>query len=123
MGDESFPYCIPDKRDLSSTELALLRFLLRQVDEIDIEACELKVVARCGCGVCPTILLSSSVDEEPVTSSDSQPVVDWAGRAENGTLIGIRLFAKDGMPTELEAWSVDGGDVEGWPPIDAIYPT
>jgi hypothetical protein len=61
------------------------------------------------------------MDDEPIACSDSHAVMDWSERAENGTLIGI--FTKDGKPTELEAWSVDGGDVETWPPIESIQRT
>jgi hypothetical protein len=120
MKKDGFPYCIPDKRDLSEIELALLNHLLPQLQGLTVEANELKVVARCGCGECPTILFGKSIDDEPITSSDSHAEMDWSGRAENGTLVGIGIFTKGGVPTELEAWSVDGGIVETWPPIDAI---
>ena len=123
MKQDSFPYCIPDKRDLTETERALLAYLLKQVDEITVDASDLNVVARCGCGECPTIMFGKSKDDEPITSSDSHAVMDWSGRADNGTLVGIGIFTKDGMPTELEAWSVDGGLVETWPPIEAIERT
>ena len=120
MSEENWPYCIPDKRDLTRAELELLDFLIQQVKEINISVSELKVVARCGCGMCPTILFGRSYDDEPITSKDAERRLDWSGRAENGTLVGIGLFAKDGMPTELEAWSVDGGDIEDWPTPDTI---
>ena len=123
MNENGFPYCIPDKRDLTATESVLLDFLLKQVEGVTVEADELKVVARCGCGECPTILFGKSMDDEPITGSDSHAIMNWSGRAENGALIGLGMFAKDGMPTELEAWSVAGGDVETWPPIDAIQRT
>ena len=120
MKEDGFPYCIPDRRELTDTESALLYFLLKQVDSVSVGAGDLKVVARCGCGECPTILFGKSIGDEPITSSDSNAVMNWSGRAANGALIGIGLFAKDGMPTELEAWSVDGGEVVTWPPIEAI---
>jgi hypothetical protein len=123
MKEDGFPYCIPDKRDLTEIELSLLDYLLKQIDDVTVDASDLKVVARCGCGQCPTILFGKSIDDEPITSRDSQPFMDWSGRAENGTLVGIGVFTKDGMPTELAAWSVDGGDVETWPPIDEIRRT
>ena len=122
LSKSDFPYCVPDQRDLTTVESALLNYLIDQVDDIAVGMSELKVVARCSCGACPTILLGKSINDTPVTSKDSHPVKQWSGRAENGTLIGIGLFAKDGVPTELEAWSVDGGDIEAWPPIDAIRP-
>jgi hypothetical protein len=123
MKENGSPYCIPDKRDLTAIESALLDYLLKQVDSVTVKSDELKVVARCGCGECPTILFGKSMDDEPITSTDSRAVMDWSGRAENGTLIGLGLSTSDGMPTELEAWSVDGGDVETWPRIEAIQRT
>ena len=121
MRQNSFPYCVPDQRDLTRAESELLDFLLSQIDDIEVSANSLKVVARCGCGECPTILFGESVSDDPITSSDSSAVMNWSGRADNGTLVGIGMFIKDGMPSELEAWSVDGGEVENWPPIDASY--
>ncbi|MDJ0758424.1 MAG: hypothetical protein QNJ19_03455 [Woeseiaceae bacterium] len=120
MKEYGFPYCIPDKRDQTEAELSLLSYLLKQVDDLAVDGSGLKIVARCGCGRCPTVLFGRSIEDEPITSRDSQPLMNCSGRAENGTLVGIGLFMKDGMPTELEAWSVDGGDVETWPPIDEI---
>ena len=120
MSEDRPTYWIPDKRDLTRTEFALLEFLIRQVEEINTSVKDLKVIARCGCGKCPTILLGQSLNDEPIYSEDADTRLDWSGRAENGTLVGIGMFAKDGMPTELEAWSVDGGHVESWPPLDAI---
>ena len=45
MNETGFPYCIPDKRDLTATESVLMDFLLKQVEGVTIEADELKVVA------------------------------------------------------------------------------
>ena len=120
MSEDGFPYCVPDKRDLTRAEFALLDFLIGQAKEISVSVKDLKVVARCGCGKCPTVLFGRSFDDEPITAKDADDRLDWSGRAENGTLVGIGMWAKDGMPTELEAWSVDGGDIENWPPLDAI---
>ena len=120
MSEDDFPYCIPVKRNLTRAEFALLHFLIGQAKEINVSVDDLKVVARCGCGKCPTILFGRSFDDEPITSKDAERLLGWSGRAENGTLVGIGMFSKDGMPTELEAWSVDGGDIDNWPPLDAI---
>jgi hypothetical protein len=32
MKQDALPYCLPDKRELTSTELALLEYILPQVD-------------------------------------------------------------------------------------------
>ena len=75
MTEASFPYCIPDKRKLTAKELALLKHLVNQVDGIDIDVGELKVVARCGCETCPTILFGKSLDDDPITRSHSDVVM------------------------------------------------
>ena len=87
MKEDGFPYCIPDKRDLTETELALLTYLLKQVGGVTFDANDLKVVARCGCGECPTILFGKSKDDEPIASSDSRAVMDWSGRAANSGVL------------------------------------
>jgi hypothetical protein len=120
MKEDGFPYCIPHKRELSSTELALLDFLLPQIDDVTVSASALKVVARCGCGACPIVLFGLTLDDEPITCRDSEANMDWSGRAENGTLVGIGIWVKDGMPTELDIWSIDGGDVVDLPPTENI---
>lgn len=99
----------------------MLGFLVDHTDSFTARVDRLKVVARCGCGECPTILFGESLDDEPIIM-DSRIVADWYGRAANGTLVGISLSALNGKPTELEAWSIDGGDVETWPPIDTLEP-
>ena len=120
MRNDSFPYCIPDKRELTSEERCLLKHLADDSIEIANHIDQLKVVARCGCGKCPTILFGESMEAKPITINISYLVADWEGRAENGTLFGIGLFAFNGKPTELEAWSPEGVDIDSWPPISAI---
>lgn len=118
MSKKSFPYCIPHKRELSRVEIELLDFLLPQIAGIDVRPGELKVVARCGCGECPTILFGNSFDDPPIENGGVAKA--WSGRAQNGTLVGILLSEKDGFPTELEAVSEDGGEIECWPSIVSI---
>jgi len=118
MSRTSFPYYIPHQRELSREELRLLDFLLPRVDCIKTRATDLKVVGRCGCGKCPTILFGKSLDDHPIPSAGV--VASWSGRADNGTLVGILLSERDGFPTELEAVSEDGGEIRSWPPIDEI---
>ena len=100
----------------------MLQFLVDQTDSVTARVDRLKVVARCGCSECPTILLGDSLDDEPITGKDSKIVAEWYGRAANGTLVGVTLSGLNGKPTELEAWSIDGGEVETWPPIDTLEP-
>ena len=120
MKDDSFPYCISDKRELTKGERDLLERLADDSIEIANHIDQLKVVARCGCGKCPTILFGESMEDEPITSISSCPAGDWIGRAENGAFVGIGLFTLNGKPTELEAWSPEGIHIVSWPPINTI---
>ena len=123
MKNDSFPYFVTHQRDLTQVEADLLGFMSGQIPTKLSVSEQPKIVARRGCGACPTVLFGRTLDDEPVTSSNSNIVGTWSGRASNGTLVGISLWAKDGFPTELEAWSVDGGEVETWPPLDSIEPS
>jgi hypothetical protein len=118
MSRTDFPYCIPDRRGLTLEEQQLLKHLAADSSEIENHLDRLKVVARCGCGECPTILFGESLDDEPIW--DSESAGDWTGRAANGTMVGIGLFVSGGKPTELEAWSLDGGEIDTWPATSAI---
>lgn len=120
MKESSFPYSVPDRRNLTSDELALLNYLLCALSKSKLDIDDVKVVARCGCGECPTIFFGATQDSEPIPATNSRVRSDWIGRANNGTLVGISLSFLNGQPTELEAWSVDGGEIEDWPSLDAI---
>jgi hypothetical protein len=120
MKKDSFPYCIPDKRDMTIEERSLLKRLANDSVEIANHIDQLKVVARCGCGKCPTILFGKSLEDEPITSIDSHQVGEWMGRTTDGALVGIGLFVHNGRPTELEASSPEGPSIDRWPPIGAI---
>lgn len=121
MKQDSYPYCIPERRELTPVEEELLAFLLSKANLPGVSVDALVVVARCGCGTCPTILFGESFGDDPITSRKSSPVVDLVGRAANGTLVGVVLLAtKEGKVTELEAWSVDGGEIDEWPATTAL---
>ena len=113
----AFSYHIPDKRELTEEERRLLRFLLTGKHALESQIDRLKVVARCGCGRCPTIYFGESLGSEPLTHVTK--VVDYCGLAANGTTVGVTLTEQDGKLARLEAWAVDVGDVEEWPPIEA----
>jgi hypothetical protein len=120
MNRDLYPYFISEQRELTPVEKELLAFLLSKANLPGVSANALVVVARCGCGTCPTILFGESFCDDPISSEDSSSVVDLVGRAVNGTLVGVVLFAtKEGKVTELEGWSVDGGEIE-WPATSVL---
>ena len=64
------PYCIPHRRALSEEEHLLLTFLLeREAPGRVAEVASLKVIARGGCGKCPTVLFGPTEDAEPLTAN------------------------------------------------------
>jgi len=114
-------YCVPHRRELTGEERDLLRFLLTGNSTLASQIDRLKVVARCGCGKCPTILFGESLDAAPLTSS-GDIVADYYGPARNGTTVGVTVTERDGKLAELEASVVFDGEIEDWPPIDALVP-
>lgn len=113
-----FPYSIPESRSLTAEEREIVRYLLVQsapgrVGELD----RLKVVERCGCGRCPTILFVRHADAD---ESRGRIVADFVG-GENST-VGVILWERAGLLAELEAWSLDGTDVSSWPAVSSLRP-
>lgn len=113
------PYTVPHKRDLSSEERSLLR-LLAPDRQSEIES--LKVVARCGCGQCPTVLFGPSLEAEPTTGSPFEELATYRGNNAEGVDVAITLVQRNGRLSELEAWAPAGGTVVSWPSISALKP-
>jgi len=109
-------YSIPDKRELTKSEIEFLAYLFEKEKPEWTNLIEnLKVIARCGCGNCPTIMFGKTFDSE---IQKWNLIIDYEGKGENGELVGISLFGTDQMPTELEFYSIDGeSDVTEIPKI------
>lgn len=120
MKTDSIKYSIPDKRELSNCERMLLKVLATDSVEIAAHVDKLIVVARCGCGTCPTILFGNSLDDVPIASNKSERSKEWMGRLITGQMVAIQLHVSDGIPVELEAWSPEGADIVDWPELDSI---
>jgi hypothetical protein len=112
------PYSIPYQRPLSSEEHQLIAFLLeREAPSRLLEIDFLKVVARCGCGRCPTIMFG------PDTSPSFSEIANYVGRDNQGTLVGVVLLERNGQLVELEAWSPSGVDISAWPMLSSLERT
>ena len=93
-------YSIPDKRELTSSEIEFLTYLFRKKKlEWTNLIGSLKVIARCGCGKCPTIIFGKTFDSE---IQKGNLIIDSHIEGEKGELIGVSVFGTDQMPTELE---------------------
>ena len=114
-------YSIPDKRELTEPEIEILTFLFREekTDWIKLIS-SLKVIARCGCGKCPTIIFGKTFESQ---IQKGNLIIDYTGKGKNGELVGIMLFGTDQMPTELEFYSIDGeSGVTEIPKIETLEP-
>jgi hypothetical protein len=115
------PYSIPLRRELSSGERDLLLHILeREAPDRIPEVASLKVVARCGCGKCPTVIFGSSLESEPRPAMPFTEVANYIGRNSDGVLVGVVLLEREGHLSELEAWSPEGGEVVSWPEPTAV---
>ena len=100
-------YSISEKRELTQVEKKFLNYLfVNEKPEWSILTKKLKVIAKCGCGKCPTIMFGESFESK--VKENEKLVIDYTGKGKNGELIGISLFVTDKMPTELEFYSIDG---------------
>jgi hypothetical protein len=112
-------YSIPDKRELTKSEIKFLAYLFEKEKPEWTNLIEnLKVIARYGCGNCPTIMFGKTFDSE---IQKGNLIIDYEGKGENGELVGISLFGTDQMPTELEFYSIDGqSDITEIPKINTL---
>ena len=100
-------YIIQDKRELNQTEIKFLTYLFeKEKTEWTNLIGNLKVIARCGCGNCPTIMFGENFESKVQENENLQ--IDYTGKGENEELIGISVFGTDQMPTELEFYSMNG---------------
>ena len=112
-------YSIPNKRELTKSETEFLTYLFeKEKPEWNSLIGTLKVIARCGCGKCPTIIFGKTYDSE---IQKGNLIIDYAGKGNNGELIGISVFGNDQMPTELEFYSIDGeSEITEMPKIETL---
>ena len=112
-------YSIPDKRELTKSEIEFLTYLFeKEKSEWTNLIGNLKVIARCGCGKCPTITFGKTFNSE---IKNGNLIIDYAGKGKNGELIGISVFGTDQMPTELEFYSIDGkSEITEMPKIETL---
>jgi hypothetical protein len=99
-------YSIQDKRELTKTEIEFLTYIFEKEKPEWIELIpNLKVIARCGCGNCPTIMFGKLFDSK---IKRGELIIDFFGKSRSEKLIGIMIFGTNEMPKELEFYSIDG---------------
>ena len=112
-------YSIEDKRELRQTEIQFLTYLFeKEKTEWTNLLGTLKVIARCGCGNCPTIIFGKTFNSE---IQKGNLIIDYTGKGTKGELIGISVFGNEQMPTELEFYSIDGkSEITEIPKIETL---
>lgn len=115
----SFPFFVSSvPRPLSAQERAIVERLLReQSPQYSRQAGALKVVGRCGCGVCPTVFFQSHIDGDCESG-----LVTMAGKDDSDGLVAAVLIVKDGELSQLEFYSVDGHNPWGIPNVETLAP-
>jgi hypothetical protein len=120
---DPLPYCVPHRRELSAEERSLLRHLLeREAPDRLGEIEQLKVVGRCGCGRCPTVLFGPDLDSPPLPSRPFREIANHIGRNADGVLVGVAVLEREGRIQELEAWSPWGEPITCWPDPSSLTP-
>jgi hypothetical protein len=115
------PYSLPLKRDLSSEERALVEFIVeREAPTRVADIASLKVIGRCGCGECPTVIFGDSLAAEPLPARPFIEIANYFGKNRDGVLVGVALLERGGRMSELEAWSPEGADITSWPAPSAL---
>ena len=114
-------YNISDKRKLTNSEIKFLTFLFKkEKPEWNNLIKNLKVIARCGCGICPSISFGKNLESEIQKGS---LIIDYKGENRKGELIGVFIWGNNIMPTELEFYSINGdSNIMELPSIKTLKP-
>jgi hypothetical protein len=103
----NFPFFIPvETRKLTEIELKTVeRMVSAQSVDFRNQVSKLRVVGRCGCGVCPTIFFL-----EHQFGDSEYDVCMFSGNDRFGGLVGVALMEKQGKLSQLEYFSIDGSN-------------
>lgn len=111
-------------RELTATESDLLAWVVEHSADDPhpflTQIPNLRVVGRCSCG-CPTIELALSRRPHP-REIVAQLVAEADGNSPEGIPVGVLVFAKDGVLSELEVYSRSGEGPFSLPSPDALSP-
>jgi len=101
---------IPEDRPLTQAEAALVRWLLEHgTDEGQALLPQLdraRVVSRCSCG-CASV--DFSIDRKVASPRSGMSVVsDYRWDSPEGFLFGVFAYAREGLLSGIDLWSIDG---------------
>ena len=122
---------LPADRELTPEERELILWLISQApetEELKLQIDKARVVGLCGCG-CPTVDITVTgvepaklppykLGDEYTTSYFN--VGDFLVEYPPGVVIGVRLDVRNGLMTELEIYSANGGEPILLPPPEIM---
>lgn len=113
-------YAIKFSRELNSSEIEILQKILSIEKSSFLEKIQqLKVVARCGCEKCPTVLFGYNFEDEFLANQNI--LFDYIGETSKNELVGISIFGNEKIISELEFYSPDGNlEVITYPILESI---
>ena len=107
-------------RNLAINEAALLCYILeRNAPGRVCEVENLRVIGRCGCGKCPTVIFGTHLKLE-ISNLPSTQLVEYEGRNAERVAVGLVLLTRGDRLSELEVWSLRGGPVRSLPITDTL---
>jgi hypothetical protein len=115
---------IPQDRVLSADERELLIWLLEhgapEAADYLSQIPFVRVIGQCGCG-CPTLELAVG-GKEVTRGSSSTIVADFCGTTPEGAFVGVMVHVREGLLSELEAYSLSNLKKFPFPRSDSLKP-
>ena len=114
-------YSIPYRREVTHEEADLIWTMLERVaPQRHHEIATLKIIGRCGCGMCPTIIFGTSYDQK-LPSGILGEIAQYTGFNAQQLEVGIALIVRDDAISELEVWGMEGA-VISLPSLRSLIP-
>ena len=111
---------ILDSRELASGEIELLRHILSHVAPERLqELHRLKVIVRCSCRQCPTVIFGTS-REQALSTLAPKEVANYTGVNGQGIEVGLSVLVRADALSEMEVWSLDGAPVRSLPTLESL---
>jgi hypothetical protein len=113
----------PQNRPLTKDEAALLQWLLEHGAATPAEKAQLRfvsVVGCCGCG-CPSIHLAIS-GKVASPGSSAEIIADFCGTTPEGALVAVMVHVREGLLSELEAYSLSEIETFSFPRQEDLRP-
>lgn len=121
--DQEGARTIPQSRPLTEDEGALLQWLLEHGTATLAEKAQLRfvsVVGRCPCG-CPSIHLAVS-GKVGSPGSGSEIIAEFCGTTPEGAFVGVAVHVREGLLSELEAYSLCETETFSFPRPEDLEP-